>query len=96
MELSTQALESARIGPVPDLAKRLSETALAQLLVVKVLPDKVPLAVESAVDVAVVPRVTLARSLRVVNDPDQVLVPGLKSADPAAIGKVLTWLPQSE
>ena len=95
MELSTQALDVARIVPVPDLAKRLSETPLAQLLVVKVLPDKVPLAVESADDVAE-PRVTLARSLRVVNDPDQVLVPKLKSADPVAIGKVVTWLPQSE
>ena len=95
MLLSTQALDSARIVVLDGHENRLSETALAQLLVVKVLPDQVPLAVESAVDVAE-PRVTLARSLRVVNDPDQVLVPELKTADPVACGKVETRFPLSE
>ena len=71
MVLSIAELDVALIIPLDGLEKRLSETTLAQLEVVKVaesgVPERTPLEFESAVDVRP-SRVTLARSLECVND----------------------------
>ena len=90
MTLSIQESEVALIVPLDGLEKRLSETTLAQLSVVMVLPESTPLAVESAVDVRD-SRVTLARSLVCVNDdPVQLVVLVFRSELGEVVGTSLT------